>query len=188
MASPVAHSLVGATLYFALSRNRKFDAREFWLVILAANIADLDFIPGFFIGDPEAFHRTISHSLVVTLLFSLMVYVMLRLAQSGHSMRLSVLIFLGLLSQLAIDWLSFDDSPPQGVPLMWPFTGDYYMSDVHVFSHVRRDNLFSVPVILHNLKAIAREIMIVAPVTFIVWRTTKYFRARSGRTQPGVQI
>jgi hypothetical protein len=79
------------------------------------------------------------------------------------------MIILALASQLLIDWISYDDSAPRGIPLLWPWSLEHYMSQTQLFLHVRRDNLLTMPVILHNLKAVSREMLILGPVALLAW-------------------
>lgn len=167
MASPVAHSLAGAVIYLAFSHKRTFNAKEFWLVILAANVADFDLLAGLLIGDTEAFHRTISHSFLGTFVLALVFGTYLWTKDETNVPRLYVMIVLALTSQLLIDWISYDDSPPQGIPLLWPWSLEHYMSQTQLFLHVRRDEMLTMPVILHNLKAVSREMLILGPVALL---------------------
>ncbi len=186
MASPVAHSLAGAVIYFAFSRKRTFNAKEFGLVILAANLADFDLLAGLLVSDVDAFHRTATHSVPGTVFIALILSACLWIKDETNVPRLYTMTLLALASQLIIDWLSYDDSIPRGIPLLWPWSLEHYMSDTQLFLHVRRDNLLTMPVILHNLKAISGEMLILGPVALIGWwvaeikcpRKQEYRRAR----------
>lgn len=169
MASPVAHSLVGAFIYFAATRQRSLTDRNLWWLILAANIADLDLIPSIFFGDHSLFHRTFSHSITASLLFALIVYAICRWCERHHPGRAALLMFTAYLSQLFVDWLSFDPGPVAGIPLFWPFSEEHYMAAPTVFLNIERDQLFSVPVIIHNIKAAALEVVILGPPTVLLW-------------------
>ncbi len=186
MASPVAHSLAGAVIYFALSHKRTFNAKEFWLVILAANIADFDLLAGLLIGNAEAFHRTISHSLLGTFFVALVFSACLWVKDETNIPRLYVMIILALTSQLLIDWASYDDSAPRGIPLIWPWSPEHYMSKTQLFLHVRRDHLLTMPVILHNLKAVSREMLILGPVALLGWWVVGIRRPRKQEYQRDV--
>ncbi len=167
MASPVAHSLAGAVIYAAFSYRRTFNAKQFWLVILAANVADFDLLAGLLTGNTEAFHRTISHSFLGTGIVALVFAACLWAKDQTNIPRLYLMIILALTSQLLIDWISYDDSVPRGIPLLWPWSPEHYMSNAPLFLHVRRDHLLTMPVILHNLKAVSREMLILGPVALL---------------------
>lgn len=183
MASPVAHSLAGAVIYFALSPKRTFNAKEFWLVILAANVADFDLLAGVLTGDAEAFHRTLTHSILGAFIFTLVFGAYAWARDETNIPRLYVMMILALASQLLIDWVSYDDSAPRGIPLLWPWSHEHYMSNTQLFLHVRRDQLLTMPVILHNLKAVSREMLILGPVALIAWRVAVLRRPRKQEYQ-----
>lgn len=162
MASPVAHSLAGAVIYLAVKRREPFKWSEFLTVVLAANLADLDLLPGILMGDHSMFHRTFSHSLLLAAAVTGSFFFIYNRYAPSRAARLSLMVGLALLSQLLIDWLSFDESIPQGIAVFWPFSHEYYMSENWIFLNVRRDHLDTAAVIIHNLKAVGREIVLLA--------------------------
>lgn len=169
MASPIAHLLAGALIYTAVARRPKFNDPLLWVVILAANLPDLDLIPGLLLGDEGMYHRTISHSLMFVLSISLLTFLFLWFKKHPQMVRLTLMVCFGLLSQIVIDWLSYDDTYPQGIALLWPFSEEFYMAHHTVFLHVRRDNLLDETVIIHNLWAVGRELMIMGPLLLVTW-------------------
>jgi membrane-bound metal-dependent hydrolase YbcI (DUF457 family) len=185
MASPVAHSLAGAVIYLALSYKRTFNAKEFWLVILAANVADLDLLAGVLMGNVDAFHRTLSHSFLGTFVAALIFSTYLWIKDETPVPRLHVMIILAVTSQLVVDWLSYDNSTPRGIPLLWPWSPEHYMSQAQLFLDIRRDHLLTLPVILHNLKAVTRELLILGPVALLAWWVAGIRRPRKQEYQRG---
>lgn len=170
MASPVAHTLAGAVIYLVARRNERFRPGEFLIVVLAANLADLDLIPGILMGDDKLFHRHASHSLAATAALVALFYGWLRYVRHPRTLSLTAMGGVALLSQLGIDWLSYDPTTPQGIPLLWPFQDQYFMSDTSVFMNIRRDSVFTAEVIIHNLKAVLREAAIMGgPVLVLIW-------------------
>ena len=178
MASPIAHSLAGVIVYFACKRDHPFQTRELLIVVLAANVADLDLIPGLLLGDESLFHRSISHSLLAAGVMAAVAAALLAWWRYPRAGVLTVMIALALASQLLIDYLSFDDSAPQGFPLLWPFSDRAFMSEQTVFLNVRRDHLFTATVIMHNFKAALLELAIMAPPAWVAW----YWRRQRDRT------
>jgi len=64
MSSPFGHFLVGYITVGYKSRTlRVQNLKELGLYCFIANAADLDFIPGIFLGKPYLFHHGISHSI-----------------------------------------------------------------------------------------------------------------------------
>ena len=170
MASPIAHSLAGAMIYFGTQRGQPLRRNERWTTIVAANIADLDLLIGLLVDGCGVVHRTASHSITMTLALALAAVLYLRGIGYARTGTLGMLIFLALCSQLFIDWISYDDSPPRGILLFWPFQSGYFMSEINVFLNVRRDNLMTWDVIGHNAKAMFLELALLGPAAFLLWR------------------
>lgn len=168
MGSPVGHSLAGYILYLAYNKNCKLlgDWKRIILYLFFANAADLDFIPGIFIGDANRFHHGISHTLGFSLLFAFIMYMIPRF-RTKKDFAIFFSLYFG---HIVIDFLTGDSSTPFGVMLFWPFTQKYYISSFSLFSgihHLFLSDLFD----LHNIKAIAWEavvfLFIIALLTFV---------------------
>lgn len=172
MASPIGHSLAGAIIYLVSRRDKDNSYKDLWWLILAANLADLDLIPSLLMGDHSLFHRTFSHSISAALLFAMIVYTACWWREHRNPARTAFLMFTAYLSQLFLDWLSFDPGPVSGIPLLWPFSDVHYMADPTVFLNIERNDLFSPVVIAQNMSAIFREIIILAPIAALLcwWR------------------
>ena len=74
MASPLGHSLLGLTF------GRIFPLVEIihpwkWhlFYIVAANAADLDFLPGFFVGDINRYHQGVTHTFLSAAVFGIII-------------------------------------------------------------------------------------------------------------------
>jgi len=72
MPSPIGHSLIGLTVA-NLPLKKQLYQSVFWLgyVVIVANVADLDFVPGWFIGDMNRYHHGISHSIGAAIIFAI---------------------------------------------------------------------------------------------------------------------
>ena len=70
MPSPIAHSLTGYIIYRAASPVHARRWQHVVLHLFAANAPDLDFLPGFLIGDPDLYHHGVSHSIGFAVLFA----------------------------------------------------------------------------------------------------------------------
>ena len=64
MPSPIAHSLAGVALY-QVRPERRHQLALLALLVVAANLPDLDFIPGMIMGNADRYHHGPSHSLFV---------------------------------------------------------------------------------------------------------------------------
>ena len=136
MPLPVAHSLAGGTVYLALDGGDRFLTwRWLALSLVIANAPDLDFLPGFAVGEPNHYHHGVVHSLgalVIVLIVTALVAAAgwrwpLRL-RSRFDGVLGTVLIVGLLwsSHLLLDALTEDFREPFGVPLLWPLSDGYY--------------------------------------------------------------
>lgn len=169
MASPVAHSLAGTIIYLASRRHDDGDQQGLWWLILAANLADFDLIPSLLMGDHGLYHRTFSHSMPAALLFALFVYATCWWRGRPHPIRMTLLMFAAYVSQLVVDWLSFDPGPVAGIPLFLPFSQEHYMAGPTLFLNIERNDPFSGAVIIHNIKAVLLEFLILGPPAALLW-------------------
>lgn len=156
-------------ILLASRRGGTGDYRELLLVLLAANLADFDFIPGLLAGDHSLFHRGFSHSIPAALLFALVVYAACCWRRRPGAVRLGALAFAGYASHLVVDWLTFDPGPVAGIPLFLPFSHEHFMADPTVFLNIERSNALSGAVIIHNIKAVLLELLILAPPAMLMW-------------------
>jgi hypothetical protein len=67
-----------------------------------------------------------------------------------------------------LDWMGNDTTPPIGIMVLWPFDSGYYQSDLHVFMAISRRPWLP-GFWAHNLTAVVREVLILAPVVAAVW-------------------
>jgi membrane-bound metal-dependent hydrolase YbcI (DUF457 family) len=146
MPSPVAHSAVALAGFLCLERSLPSLSRRRKGLLLAAGVLlatvpDIDFVPGFLLGDPVRFHRGITHSLTLCLALGLLAYGMLRSILPPAS-RSSVLAFLLLCpdSHPLLDYAATDASAPYGVPLFWPFSFRHFVSPISLFPKIHRDD------------------------------------------------
>jgi inner membrane protein len=71
-------------------------------------------------------------------------------------------------SHVLFDWLGSDVTPPIGIMALWPFTRDFYQSNLHVFAAIHRQ--YWLPgAWTHNVLAVAREVVLLAPLCWLVW-------------------
>jgi membrane-bound metal-dependent hydrolase YbcI (DUF457 family) len=136
----------------------------FTLVALAAVLPDLDFAWG---G-----HNRETHSIGAAIVAGLIVFAWKR------DSRLAIAVTLSWATHILFDWLGSDDTPPLGVMALWPLSSDFYFANAFVFEAISRrywlDNFVS-----HNLKAIAREVLMLGPILAIL-----VFRKARNRSEP----
>ncbi|MFQ5759440.1 MAG: metal-dependent hydrolase [Acidiferrobacterales bacterium] len=171
MPLPLAHSAAGVASYLAFSNRaiREVSASKkmalLLFIVAAANIPDLDFLPGILIGKPGYFHHGGSHSLTGA---ALLAFILLLLTQRYFPeipiTRMFLLLSVAVASHSVLDFFSADTSPPFGVPLFGPLSSEYYISPVPVFLDVVRvdtSNLlfFTTLLNLHNVLAAVLELL-----------------------------
>ena len=189
MPLPIAHSAAGLSGYFLFRKynvdgTRKYEWLLLGLCLFLANLPDLDFVPGFFCGEPGKFHHGPSHSLVVGLVGALIFYRFVEYRLKGISKkRIFGCCLLSLLSHPILDYFSADTSKPFGVPLFWPFDTGYYMSPVSLFRDVQRNQdtlgaFFATIINTNNAWGIAVESLFAGTILFVIFA----FKRRSKPT------
>jgi hypothetical protein len=131
MATPIGHLLAGAAIGTLMSRGSNLP-RAIVIGGLAAIAADFDFIPGILIGNPGRFHHAQSHSVT----FAVLAGIVAGLVATQSRLRWALLVGLGYASHLILDFLTFDDSVPQGIPILWPFVRGVFQSPITLFPNV----------------------------------------------------
>lgn len=165
MPTPLIHaSVAGACAHIA--GQPQLDRRAFWLCLFAANMADLDVIPGLFLGNMMLYHHQLTHSPVFALTIALMISAIPWEPAGAPGPRTSWSKRLAFLSAAAIthpflDLLTYDHfntfkGGPNGIPLGWPFSPRRWDS-YQVFEGLRLNGLWSDWISLDNLKIYAVE-------------------------------
>ena len=162
MPSPIGHALGGIAAGWGSVPRRNVAAAV--MLAAVAIVPDLDLL----IHD----HRGVSHSVGAALIAGAVTWVVTR------SSRWAFAVTLAWASHVLLDWMSNDARPPLGVMALWPFTRDYYKSSIEVFPAVSR-RYWLAQFWIDNLRAVAVEVLILAPITaFVVW-----WRRPAGVTQ-----
>ena len=123
MPSPIGHTLLGLALYAQfLSHPWRFSFITILLITFASNLPDFDFIFGFLEGDPNRYHRGISHSFGISGVLFLTLFVFERFIIKRDNISYS-LWFLGFyLLHIASDFFGADSRLPYGQPILWPLS------------------------------------------------------------------
>lgn len=176
MPLPMAHAAAGLGAVLILpqsirgSLTREQVGRFVLLLVILANMPDLDFLPGLAVGDPHRYHHGISHSLLVALIMTAVAFWATRgIFSNIPAVRMFMCLLLATCSHALLDFFSVDTSTPYGVPLLWPLSDDYLISPYPLFLDVVRSgesssafvtSLFS----LHNLQGLGVEALFAAAV------------------------
>ncbi len=179
MPSPLGHALGGAaaawlaggrlprnvhaTIVFPLigGRLRRTlgpSALEAALFGTVAVLPDLDLLAGV--------HRTVTHSIGAVVLAGMAAFLVTR----GRWPAIAVGVMAAWGSHLLLDWLGADMSPPAGLMALWPFTSSYYQSPFGFFDAISRRYWLPDEFIWHNLRAVAKEAVVLAPVAWLASR------------------
>lgn len=173
MPTPFGHMLAGALIYQSASKKTERTLLFIFLLLFFVLFPDIDFLFGFPAGDPNRYHHLFTHSLIFVAAVGLACgWIFSRFLQK--SMRYSSAIFIAAgITHLLLDCLALDKRPPFGCPLLWPFTNRFFIAPVMLFSDVSRisdSKLFFVSLLNpHNLRTIAIETGVLAPLWAIVW-------------------
>jgi len=157
--SPIGHALAGVAVAYGadLVDRRRSSPR---LVVLCAGLAmlpDADLlVPGT--------HRMATHSVTAAaVVFSIAMVV------TGKVTREGVLCGLAYASHLLLDWLGADYFPPRGIQLLWPFSHEWFISDLDIFRQTARRYFLTAPIIRQNILAVLQEIAILGPIVVVLW-------------------
>jgi inner membrane protein len=143
--SPIAHTLVGGTCYFASRDISKWKKRILLVYIIAASLPDFDFfhLANSSIHFSNIYHRGFSHSI----LFSIFVFVIVSLFMLiKFNKKTSPYLFIVLVSHSILDYFTFDYPESingQGVQLFWPLSSAYFISPVTIFRGPETQDLFN---------------------------------------------
>ena len=159
MPSPLGHALGAVAVGWLIEGRRP--TRATTCLYAAIGVApDLDLLAGT--------HSTYTHSLgAVALAFAA------ALALAGtRRRRLACAVAAAWASHLLLDWLGSDTSAPIGIMALWPFTREHYQSTLYVFEAISRRYWLPEQFIWGNLRAAAREVLVLAPLLgFSYWIT-----------------
>lgn len=165
MATPIGHGLAGAILGTALS-TRALRTKAILAGVVVANLPDLDFIPGLLIGRPSLFHHGISHSIGAALIAALLFGFIFR-RPYGFT-RAATFFGLCYLSHVAIDFATQDTGREIGIPALWPVSSELHIAPLTVFGDVKRHDLTSSAVIMHNLRNVLVELVVFVPMLILL--------------------
>jgi inner membrane protein len=174
MPSPVLHTL--AAVLIAKPSSRAASHRDKTILIgsavIAANVPDLDFVPGILLGDPGKYHHGSSHSLLAAILFGLAAGLIAHFARYPAAARLGVVASLAYVTHLLLDAAAPLDDAGRGVPFFWPLSAHHFVSPVRLFMGIglepSRGSLLASLLTPHNILAFGLEIAVVLAVVGVV--------------------
>jgi inner membrane protein len=154
MPSPVGHALGGLAATWLFRSNPR--------VALAG--AALAVIPDFDLLIP-GWHRTYTHSVGAVAVVGVLSWLVLRRRYApGDAVRFAAALMAAYASHLLLDWLGSDPSTPPGLAALWPFSSQFYISNLDVFVPISRRYWNLDEFVWGNLRALVRELVIMVPV------------------------
>lgn len=180
MATSIGHGLAGMALA-RVSGTPMTKANWHWYLFaaFAAGAPDLDFIPGLWAGAANRFHQMGSHSLFAAVAFGVLAGALLRVP-NGRPRDVGLWATMLYASHLLLDWLTLDTRAPYGIPLLWPFSDRHFIAPFSVFLNIRHGtenggaaNFFAELLSLHNLGAVALEVLLLTPLLILAARRGK---------------
>ena len=106
------------------------------------------------------------------------------LYRQGRFLLPFIFAALGYSSHILLDFFSVDTSPPYGIPMFWPFSSEYFVSSIDVFSDVRKSfstaTFFQSLLVSHNVWTVLKEILILGPLV-LIFQVYRFFKAKSSK-------
>jgi membrane-bound metal-dependent hydrolase YbcI (DUF457 family) len=160
-------------IYLLTCRGGKNALRLVLAFVLLANLPDFDFLPGWLVGQPNLFHRGASHSLFTALLVGLVIGIGARATGWERFLPAATLGFALYASHVLLDLFSVDYSVPRGFEVLWPLSGEHYLTDVGLFMNIEHspfmEEFFASLLSEENLKAVVNEVVIFLPAVLLLW-------------------
>ena len=163
MPTPVGHALAGLAIAGIASRRSALPASHIGALVGCALAPDLDLVLRFVDGANH--HRGPTHSVGAAILAGLIGAVLTRFRFDAPK---AWLISAAWGSHVLLDYLGVDTSPPAGEMALWPFSNGFFVSPIQVFYDVPRS--FTLAATIHNLQAVAIELIVLAPIAWFSWR------------------
>jgi len=173
MPTPIGHSLMGYIIYSERKyANWDLTWKDSLLFIIVANLPDIDFVPGFFTGNPNQFHHGMTHSIGFMILVGSLCGIIYYLKKHQHFLRYFSIFSIVYFSHLVLDFFGKDTRFPFGEQLFWPISSIYVMSPVGIFRDVSKassSDIFIQSLLnWHNLHTIIVEAAILLPLLWFI--------------------
>ena len=128
MPLPLLHAVAGYAVYQASTKEKPDWALAASCIVLA-NAADLDFIPGILVGNPDLFHHSFTHSFTAAAAAGLLFASAAKIWQKRAFLKHFLISFFAYSTHVVLDFL-LDHSP---LPLFWPLTRGKMLSMITSF-------------------------------------------------------
>jgi membrane-bound metal-dependent hydrolase YbcI (DUF457 family) len=140
MALPIAHATAGYLVHRLDRRGAAWAGSGRALAFMAiGNLPDVDFVVGFALGTPGAFHRGISHTVLAAVVFGVVAGTLVWWRRKDGWWPATLLCAAAYASHLLVDALTVDARGPAGAQFFWPLSDAYYIFPVTVFGEILID-------------------------------------------------
>lgn len=117
MPLPVLHSYAGYQVYkLSLEKGEAKNWKFAALFMFLANLADLDMLPGMLIGNPNFFHRSITHSLGAALISALLIGFLSKKIAKISFLKMFLVSLNAYFSHIVLDYITGSVQF-----MLWPF-------------------------------------------------------------------
>lgn len=149
------------------------------LFMVLANLPDIDFLPGFLVGEPNLYHRHyLSHSLGAAVIAGAAFAWFYHMRKMGQFWPNFTMFTLAYASHILLDYFGTDTAEPTGVPALWPFTDRAFVASTTIFMAVQKSNMsssfFQSLFTIHNFWVAFLEFSIFLPMIILI----KFFKYR----------
>ncbi len=169
--TPVGHTIVGIWLGDLTKKNISFKYILFYTLI--SSLPDFDIIVGLLLFGKKGvdYHQLYTHNFLFVFIITTLTYYL-----SKKDKKITLFVFLALLSHLFLDLIVIDKKPPIGISPFFPFYMKTY--NIPLLLGVNKSSLkalFS----LHNLKAVIIEIIVLTPLwSYVLY---DYLKLKKGK-------
>jgi len=140
MGLPIVHSTAGYLVQRLDRRRTPWSGTARALAFMAiGNLPDVDFLVGFVVGRPGAFHRGISHTVLAALVFGVVAATVARWRRWDGWWPAFLLCTAAYASHLLVDAFTIDQRGPAWAQFFWPLSDAYYISPVTIFGEILID-------------------------------------------------
>ncbi len=170
MPTPVGHALGGIAV--AWTSDRRASRRLTIVCAAIAAAADLDLLFPY----P---HRTASHSVTAVALTIIIAALVTGQVTAGSRhrkwltadgrWRIPLTCGAAYATHLLLDWMGADSSFPYGLQMLWPLSDRWFISGWDVFPQTERRRFWTAATMQVNATAVARELLILAPIVAALW-------------------
>ncbi len=163
MPTPIGHALAGLAAGWIVAGVSRGDRRDqitqaAWLASFGM-AADLDLL--------IHWHSGPTHSLGAAALAGIAAAIG-RVPIAKNRSLIAAAAFAAWATHPLLDALALDTSPPIGVMAFWPVSHQYFITGLSVFMPIWRDP-GSLRAVIHDILAVARELVILAPVALLAY-------------------